>query len=42
MADENEILRVVKEELLAMKEKYGDDRRSKIINHELGSSLMRN
>ena len=36
LADENEILRVVKEELLAMKEKYGDDRRSKIINHELG------
>ena len=36
LADENEILRVVKEELLTMKEKYGDDRRSKIINHELG------
>ena len=36
LADENEILRVVKEELLAMKEKYGDERRSKIINHELG------
>ena len=36
LADENEILRVVKEELLAMKDKYGDDRRSKIINHELG------
>lgn len=36
LADENEILRVVKEELVAMKEKYGDERRSKIINHELG------
>ena len=36
LADENEILRVVKEELLAMKEKHGDERRSKIINHELG------
>lgn len=36
LADENEILRVVKEELLTMKEKYGDERRSKIINHELG------
>ena len=36
LADENEILRVVKEELLTMKEKYGDDRRSKIVNHELG------
>ena len=36
LADEKEILRVVKEELLAMKEKYSDERRSKIINHELG------
>jgi len=36
LADENEILHVVKEELIAMKEKYGDERRSKIINHELG------
>ncbi len=36
LADENEILRVVKEELLAVKEKYGDERRSKIFNHELG------
>ena len=36
LADEKEILRVVKEELLSMKEKYGDERRSKIINHELG------
>jgi len=36
LADEKEVLRVVKEELLKMKEKYGDERRSKIINHELG------
>ena len=36
LADENEILRVIKIELLEMKEKFGDERRSKIINHELG------
>jgi DNA gyrase subunit A len=36
LADENEILRIIKEELDEMKEKYGDKRRSKIINHELG------
>lgn len=36
LADEKEILRVIKEELIEMKEKYGDKRRSKIINHELG------
>ena len=36
MADENEVLRVVKEELAAIKEKYGDARKSKIINHEVG------
>ncbi len=36
LASETEVLRVVKEELLAMKEKYGDERRSKIINHEVG------
>ena len=36
LASEQEILRVVKEELLALKEKYGDERRSKIINHEVG------
>ena len=36
LADEKEVLRVVKEELLAMKEKYGDERKSKIFNHELG------
>ncbi len=36
LASEAEVLRVVKEELLAMKEKYGDERRSKIFNHEVG------
>lgn len=36
LASEKEILRVIKEELLAMKAKFGDPRRSKIINHELG------
>jgi len=36
LADEQEILNIIKAELLEMKEKYGDERRSKIINHELG------
>jgi DNA gyrase subunit A len=36
LASESEILRVVKEELLNIKERYGDKRRSKIIKHELG------
>lgn len=36
LADEKEILRVIKEELIAVKEKFGDERRSKIFNHELG------
>ena len=36
LAKEEEILKIVKIELLEMKEKYGDDRRSQIINHELG------
>jgi DNA gyrase subunit A len=36
LADEKEILAIVKSELLEMKERYGDERRSKIINHELG------
>lgn len=36
LADEHEILRIVKTELLEMREKYGDDRRSQMINHELG------
>ncbi len=36
LASEAEVLRVVKEELIAMKEKYGDERKSKIFNHEVG------
>ena len=36
LADEEEILKIIKTELLEMKEKYGDKRRSQIINHELG------
>lgn len=36
LSDEAEILKIIKSELLEMKEKYGDERRSKIINHELG------
>lgn len=36
LADEMKILGVIKEELIALKEKYGDKRRSKIINHEVG------
>ena len=36
LADEAKVLAVVKDELLAMKDKYGDKRRSKIFNHELG------
>lgn len=36
LADEGEILRIIKEELVEIKEKYGDDRCSKIINHEVG------
>lgn len=36
LADEQEILNIIKTELLEMKEQYGDERRSTIINHELG------
>jgi DNA gyrase subunit A len=36
LADEKEVLKIVKTELLEMKKTYGDDRRSKMINHELG------
>ncbi len=36
LASEEEILKIIKTELLEMKEKYGDERRSKVINHELG------
>ncbi|NCO10752.1 DNA gyrase subunit A [Candidatus Saccharibacteria bacterium] len=36
LSDEHEILKIIRAELLEMKEKYGDKRRSKIINHEMG------
>lgn len=36
LADENEILHIIKQELLEIKEKFGDERRSEIKNHELG------
>lgn len=36
LADELKILAIIKDELQEMKDKYGDDRRSKIINSELG------
>ncbi len=36
LADEQEILNIIKTELIEMKERYGDERRSQIINHELG------
>lgn len=36
LADEKEILGIIKTELLDMKERYGDERRSQMINHELG------
>ncbi len=34
--NEQEILNIIKQELCEMKEKYGDKRRSQIINHEIG------
>lgn len=36
LASEQRILDIIKTELIELKEKYGDERRSKIINHELG------
>lgn len=36
LADEQKILDIIKSELAEMKEKLGDARRTKIINHELG------
>lgn len=36
LASESEILRVVKEELQDMKDKYGDERRTTIVEHEVG------
>jgi DNA gyrase subunit A len=36
LADEQEILRIIKEELAELKEKYGDPRRTQIVATELG------
>ena len=36
LADEQKILDLIKDELAEMKEKFGDERRTKIVNHELG------
>ena len=36
LADEAKILAIVKAEMLELKEKYGDDRRTKIVPNELG------
>lgn len=36
LADEKMILGIIKDELLDMKNRFGDERRSKIINHEVG------
>ncbi|HVE80979.1 MAG TPA: DNA gyrase subunit A [Candidatus Dormibacteraeota bacterium] len=36
LADEKEIFRIIKEELAELKEKYADDRKTKIIPNELG------
>jgi len=36
LADENEVSKIIKAELIEMKEKHGDERRSEIIDHELG------
>lgn len=36
LADENEILKLIKNELLEMKKSFGDERRTKVIGQELG------
>jgi DNA gyrase subunit A len=36
LASEAEILRIIKEELTELREKYGDERRTTIVPHELG------
>ncbi|MGD8374091.1 MAG: DNA gyrase subunit A [Candidatus Woesebacteria bacterium] len=36
LSDENQILRIIKEELLVAKKSYADPRRSKIVSQELG------
>jgi DNA gyrase subunit A len=36
LADEGRVLKIIKDELIEMSEKYGDDRRTKVIPQELG------
>jgi len=36
LADEKKILKIIRDELLELKKQYGDDRRTKVINGELG------
>lgn len=36
LADEKEILKIIKNEFLEIRKQYGDDRRTKIVNEELG------
>lgn len=36
LADEQKILKIVKEEMLELKQKYGDERRTRVIPQELG------
>ncbi|MFI5270737.1 MAG: DNA gyrase subunit A [Candidatus Saccharimonadales bacterium] len=36
LADEKKVLKIIKEELTALKKQYGDERRTKVINGELG------
>jgi len=36
LADEKKILKIIRDEMLELKEKYGDERRTKIIPQELG------
>lgn len=36
LADEKKILKIIKDELLEVKEKFGDDRRTKVVPQELG------
>jgi DNA gyrase subunit A len=36
LSDENRILKIIKEEVIELRDKYGDERRTKIIANELG------
>jgi len=36
LADEKEILKIVKDEMLELKKKYGDERRTRVVSQELG------